>query len=211
MSYEFDADTAVRREADGAYAATLAQRWGVPGGPPNGGYVMALAARAMAEHLDRPHPASLTCHFVAPASPGEATIEVETVRPGGRHATGAASVRQGDREVARLLGTFTDLDRASGPTLVTAGPPDLPPVEQCKASPPSEQTILGRFDYRMPAEDLAWRTGQPKGEGRVRGYLAFHDGRPIDPLALVTIVDAFAPAAFDLGLPPSWVPTIELT
>lgn len=209
--HEFDTDTTVRPQGGGSYTAELTARWGVPGGPPNGGYVMAIAARAMAHAVDRPHPASLTCHFVAQASPGPSVIEVETFRSGGRHASAEARFVQGGTEVARLLGTFADLDRAYGPTILRGGPPELPPIDECKTSPDDPDTILGRFDYRMPAEDLAWRKGEPKGEGRFRSYLSFHDDRPIDPIALVAITDAFAPAVFDLGLPYSWVPTIELT
>lgn len=209
--YEFDTDTAVTPRGDGRYELTFSSRWGIPGGPPNGGFLMAVAARAMGTEVERSDPASLTCHFVAPGQPGPACVEVERVRTGGRHATASAKVLQDGREIARFLGTFTDLSRASGPTLLTGAPPDLPPIDECTSSPADHDTILGRYSFHIPPEDLGWREGNPKGEGTVRAYVGFHDDRPMDPIALVAVVDAFAPAAFDLGLPPNWVPTIELT
>lgn len=207
----FNLDTAVHARGTGRYSATLAGRWSIPDGPSNGGYLMAIAARAMSDHVDRPHPVSLTCHFVNPGHPGAAEVEVETVRPGGRHATAAARLVQDGTEVVRLLGTFADLTGAAGPTIVNGAPPDLPPLDACSASPPSDDEIIGRFDYRLPPEDLGWRHGAPKGEGRMTAYVGFHGGGAVDAFGLVSIVDAFAPVVFDLGLGPGWAPTIELT
>jgi hypothetical protein len=45
----------------------------------------------------------------------------------------------------------------------------------------------------------------------MKGWFAFADGRPSDPLALMLAVDAFPPAVFHLDLPPGWVPTLEMT
>jgi hypothetical protein len=51
----------------------------------------------------------------------------------------------------------------------------------------------------------------PSGQGLVRGWFGFADGRPVDTLALLLAADAFPPAVFNLGLPRGWVPTVELT
>ena len=60
MSSTFDEATAVRRvEATGArFAAEVASGWDI-GGNANGGYLLAIAGRAMSEAIGRP-PLSLT-------------------------------------------------------------------------------------------------------------------------------------------------------
>jgi hypothetical protein len=45
----------------------------------------------------------------------------------------------------------------------------------------------------------------------VRGWFAFADHRPSDPLSLALAADGFPPAVFHLELPSGWVPTVELT
>ena len=57
---------------------------------------------------------------------------------------------------------------------------------------------------------MGWAVGRPSRVGELRGWLALDDGREPDPLFLLTVVDAFPPASFDLGLS-GWVPTIALT
>ena len=72
MVTEFGAATAVSRVAmaDGRaeYAAEIAPGWDIAGNA-NGGYLIALAARAMADAVGRP-PLSITAHYLSPGKPG---------------------------------------------------------------------------------------------------------------------------------------------
>jgi acyl-CoA thioesterase len=198
----------------------------IDGAAPNGGYLLALAARAMREPLPHhPDPVSVTAHFLAPAVAGEVLVEVEVVRTGRRHATVAATVTQDQREVARLLGTFGDLGAADGPTRVDRRPPTLPPIDDCApitdqaeaAARAGEGTvpappILLRCDHRMPAELMGWTRGVPTGRGEIGGYVRWRDGAPMDPLGLLVVADCYPPAVFNAGIGGvGWVPTIELT
>ncbi len=45
----------------------------------------------------------------------------------------------------------------------------------------------------------------------MRGWFRLRDDEPIDTLALLLIVDAFPPTAFNARLPVAWTPTVELT
>ncbi len=221
----FTRDTAVERVADGRYSGRVDPGWAViDGAAPNGGYLMAMAARAMRDPVPaHPDPVTLTAHFLAPPSPGEVTIDVEVLRTGRRHATVAATLRQeGDAKV-RLLGAFGDLSAADGPTRVDRRPPQLPPVEACVdftaenerraadggfAPPP----IVSRFDHRIPAGVLGWTGGAPSGRGEIGGYLRWREGTAMDTLGLLVVADCYPPAVFDSGLGEvGWVPTIELT
>lgn len=223
----FTRDTAVEDLGDGRYRGRIDPGWSVVDDmAPNGGYVMALAARAMRAGLPHPDPVSLTAHFLAPPMVGTVDVEVTRVRSSGRHSTVTASLWQADRQLTHLLGTFADLGRAEGPDHVDLTPPPLPPVEACPAvtGVPAEGAagqeghsfpLQQRFDLRQPAELASWAIGQPTGRGEMAGYLRFADaeeGAVIDTLGLLVVADCLAPAVFNTTLGrTSWVPTIELT
>ena len=137
-SSEFDQDTAVRQSADGKFTAEITDRWNTPGGP-DGGYVLAIAGRALASSLPHPHPFVVNSHFLRRAIPGPAELEVEVVRTGRRHSTGHARVLQDGKEILRALGTFGDLNAGSCRTLDAEPRPDLPPPEECIHAWPDPQ------------------------------------------------------------------------
>lgn len=223
----FVRDTAVERVDDMRFRGSIDPGWAViEGAAANGGYVMALAARAMRTPLPHPDPVSLTAHFLAPPDPGEIHIDVEVVRSGRRHSTVAAKLTQGDREFARLLGAFTDLgaiDDGDTDLRVDRRPPAYPPVDDCldftaaaiergeKGGLPAPP-IVRRFDHRVPHELAGWTEGKPLGRGRVGGYVRWRDGTTMDTLGVLTVADCYPPAVFNSGQSGvGWVPTIELT
>ena len=214
----FASDTAVVRRDVDRFDTECRIGWRVIGGTaPNGGYLMAIGARAMAERAERPDPVTLTAHFLAPPELGPLEVVTEMVREGGRHRTVAARLVQDGRECVRLLGTFGDLARADGPTRVLCEPPPWPPV----ASLPDPKAGLGdfptpeifdRLDHRMPESTTGWTRGRPSGEGVHGGWCRWADGAAMDVFGLLFVADAYPPAVFDLGVAEvAWAPTIELT
>ena len=214
----FADDTAVERIDDDRFRAECRTGWRVIGGrAPNGGYLMAIAARAMALRADRPDPVTLTAHFLSPPEIGPVEVTTEMVREGGRHRTVAARLVQDGVERVRLLGAFGDLDRADGPSRVLREPPPWPDVTTL----PDPVTDLGehdvpeilhRLDHRMPPETLGWTRGAPSGEGAHGGYCRWEDGAAMDAFGLLFVADAYPPAVFDLGVADvAWAPTMELT
>lgn len=223
----FARDTSVAPRGDGRYSATVDPGWSViAGAAPNGGYLMAMGARAMAHAGARPDPLSVTAHYLAPCAPGAVDVVTEVVRSGGRHATVSASMVQDGQIMVRLLGVFTDLGAATGPTAETRPPPPLPPFSECgdamaeRTSDPGASAavaadvppIFQRFEHRMPAGLMGWARGEPTGDGAVGGYLCWADGSPMDAFGLLVVADCYPPAVFNVrGLAVGWAPTIELT
>ncbi len=228
----FAHDTAVRSTGDSRYVGEVTSGWAVmEGGAPNGGYLMAIAARAMGATIaadergpNRVDPVSVTAHFLAPAVEGPVDIDVEVVRAGRRHATLHAAMRQDGRECVRLLGTFADLDATgSDDVRVDRQPPPYPPVAECLdftaaaiaqaedgGYPPPP--ILHRFDHRVPHELAGWAVGRPAGRGEMGGHVRWYDGAEMDPLGVLAVLDCYPPAVFNTGDGSlGWVPTIELT
>ena len=201
----------------GLHTVHVSPDWNI-GPNPNGGYVLQLITKAIAEEAgeDKPDPLTITAHYLRPTSAGrEADIDVSLVRRGKRHAHFEATLVQ-DTERVRVLAAFGNLDDAEGPSMVRGDPPPLPDPEDCpkrepqlasSSMPPS--TFLDRFDTRL-SPTTGWITGVRTGVPEVLGWTRFADGRDADVLDLPLLADAFPPAVFELG-PAGWVPTVELT
>lgn len=212
----FLADTAVESVGDGRFRAEVDAGWAViDGAAPNGGYMLAIVARAMAAAGGMPDPLSVTGHFLAPCAPGPVEVACDVVRAGRRHATVSASLLQDGRVMTQALGVFGDLDAAGGPSLDRRDPSPIPAIDDC-AGPFADRAdvppIAHRIDLRAAPGVMGWATGAPTGDGMVGGWARWADGAPMDTFGLLVLADAFPPAVFNLnGLEVGWAPTIELT
>jgi acyl-coenzyme A thioesterase PaaI-like protein len=218
----FAAGTAVRRvppsEGDAAgalrYAGEIAEGWDIAGNA-NGGYLLALAGRAMAAACDRERPVSLTAHYLSPGRPGPVEVTSTLVKSGRAHATVQATMTAGDAPVLALVGTFTSLPDSGDELLVDAEPPDLPPIDAC---PRSEHDAANGFPppfvskvvQHLHPDDVPFRA-ERSGQALMRGWFSLPDAEPVDPFALLLAADAFPPTVYNTDLPVGWVPTVELT
>lgn len=222
MDYELDQGIAVERRGPGEYAAELGAGW-VVGGGVNGGYVLAVLGHAVSVELapvGHPDPVSLSAYFLSPSRPGPAVVRVRTLRSGRRRTSVAATLVQQEQgvEVERVtvLGLFGALRDDDPEVERQLDAPALPPVEECVPSrfPPDQVAasapLLDRFGTRLDPAYAGWAAGRPSGRGVLQGWFTLADERPLDPVALLLVVDALPPATFDLGRP-GWAPTLELT
>lgn len=193
-----------------SFDAEVHDGWDI-GGNANGGYLLAIAARAMAEVVGRP-PLTITAHYLRPAPAGPCVVEVEVVRSGRRLATVSASLVQDDKAVLRALGTF-GAQQPGGPSHDDERPVDLPSWDECALRPATSELpgLLDRVTLRIHPDDIGYATGEPSGDALIRGWFDLRDGEPIDTFALLLAADSFTPPIFNTGLPVAWVPTIELT
>ncbi|MEU1303574.1 thioesterase family protein [Streptomyces shenzhenensis] len=217
---EFDRDTAVSRREPGVYDIDLRAGWTI-GNAVNGGYLLAVLGRALADALPHSDPFTVSAHYLTASRPGPAVVRTETVRTGRTLSTGQASLYQRDEhgdevERLRVLASYGDLDALPDDVRTTATPPALPPMDQC-FGPQDGPTpvaggsaITGRLMLKLDPATLGWALGAPSGKGEMRSWFGLADGRDADPLSLLLAVDALPPTAFELGLS-GWVPTVELT
>ncbi|MEU3840735.1 thioesterase family protein [Streptomyces sp. NPDC028635] len=217
---EFDRDTAVTRRAPGVYDIDLSAGWTIINAV-NGGYLLAVLGRALADALPHPDPFTVSAHYLTASQPGPAVIRTDVVRAGRTLSTGQASLFQYDdegQEVERIrvLASYGDLAELPDDVRTTAKPPAIPPMEQCfgpQDSPapiPGSSAITDRLMIKLDPATLGWALGQPSGNGEMRAWFGLADGRDADPLSLLLAVDALPPTAFEMGLK-GWVPTVELT
>lgn len=208
----FSSATAVSHLMGDVYQSKIESGWDILGNA-NGGYLMAMAARAMAEVADRPHAVTVTAHYLNPAGPGPVTIDTDLIKRGNRFATVQARLNTPDRPLATIQGTFGTLEPSSASKRFEHGPPDLPSPENCIPFQPTEAfapPFYEKVDVRLHPDDVPFLSDSPP-EPRIRGWFRLRDGEPIDTLALLVAVDGFPPAVFNADHPPAWTPTIELT
>ncbi|MGW2123541.1 thioesterase family protein [Streptomyces sp. NPDC001758] len=217
---EFDRDTALTPRAPGVYDIDLSAGWTIINAV-NGGYLLAVLGRALADALPHSDPFTISAHYLTASQPGPAVVRTETVRTGRTLSTGQASLFQRDEEGReteriRVLASYGDLDSLPDDVRTTAEPPAIPPMERClgpddgPAPVDGSSAIADRVMLKLDPSTLGWALGQPSGKGEMRAWFGLADGRDPDPFALLLAVDALPPTAFELGLS-GWVPTVELT
>ncbi|MFI9614101.1 thioesterase family protein [Streptomyces sp. NPDC052023] len=217
---EFDRDTAVTRRSEGVYDIDLSAGWTIISAV-NGGYLLAVLGRALADALPHPDPFTISAHYLTASQPGPAVVRTGVVRTGRTLSTGQASLFQYDdqgREVERIrvLASYGDLGTLPDDVRTTARPPAMPPIEQCfgpedgPAPVDGSSAITERLMLKLDPSTLGWALGAPSGRGEMRAWFGLKDGRDADPLSLLLAVDALPPTAFELGIS-GWVPTVELT
>ncbi|MCC5951575.1 MAG: thioesterase family protein [Acidimicrobiia bacterium] len=209
----FRTATAVTETRPGTFEAEIHPGWDIAGNA-NGGYLTAMAARAMASVVDRPDPVSVTTHYLAPGRPGPVTVDAAAVRQGRTFATASAALHHDGRQILSLLGTFADLDAVDGPQQVDGGPPALPDPDECLpvvATDTFPPPFMGRVELRLHPDDAGFSRGTPSGVARMRGWFRFPDDEPVDTIGLLVASDAFPPTVFNAALPVAWTPTLELT
>src|SRR5438270_13800192 len=124
MVHAFDEDTALEPvpgadPADPAsgqrFTAGMSHRWDTVG-PPNGGFLLALAARALARTVPFPDPVTLTGHFLRPSRHPPVELHVDSIRTGSTHATATGRPLPARKAVHRPPATLSELVPVSGPT-----------------------------------------------------------------------------------------------
>jgi hypothetical protein len=192
------------------------------GPKPNGGYLLAVAARAAGEALDQAgsshrDPLAATAHYLWAPDPGPADVVVEVLRTGRSASQVRTTLTQDGQRCLDATFTIGLLPHDEDPALWSARPPvELPPIERCVRLPASREgapfvvSVLDRAHLHVDPACLGFTSGSPSGAGELRGWLSFGDGRPADPLGLLFFLDCFPPATFDIGRS-GWVPTLSLS
>jgi acyl-CoA thioesterase len=207
--------SAVASAGDGTWKAEVQPDWDIFG-VANGGYLMAIAARAMSEAASGRLPVSLTAHFTRPISAGAVVVSVDPVKEGRMFSTMRATVTASSDSIA-LLGSFAEPAPGDADDLYVAGaPPEIPAPGECLRAVPSTDgplppPLMAQFEERIHPDDAGPLQGRPSGNARMRGWFRLHDGEPLDVFTLLLAADSFPPAVFNADLPLAWTPTLEMT
>ena len=218
-SDRFDAATAVARIADGRYAATFDESYAVLGNP-NGGYLLAVMARAATAHLEamgthHPYCLAASAEFARAATTGPAEVELAVHRAGTRISHVRATVVQSGKVAVEAELACGRLPEVPAVHYEQGCPVTLPPVEACERRPAEgldgvNVAIMDRVDLRLDPAVTGFVRGELADVAEVRGWLRLADGRRMDPFAMLFALDVLPPATFPIGSS-GWVPTVQLS
>ena len=221
--FAFDRATAVARRPgpDAVHDVAVDPGWTI-GDKPNGGYLLAMLARAGLESVaavegpEHPHPLAATATYVSAPSLAPGEVHSEVLRRG----RGMSQVRtvlvQGG--ATKVEATFT-CGRLDPDERTWWGEVAVPPMPAPDGGRRSAGVAPGGI--RLPIRDhvdvwfdpatAGFVSDDRAGVGELRGWFRFVDDRPSDPLSLLLAVDALPPATFDVPGTTGWVPTLSLT
>ena len=210
----FSEVSAVLPSGSGGFTAEVDAQWTIAG-KPNGGYLLAMLARAATEVAPFPDVLAASAHYLRSPDPGPVTVEVEVLRTGRTTAQLRASLSQDARSCVAALLTLGRLDPDAKP-FWQEGLPAAPslPREQCVRVLPGHAAfpvaIMRQVELRLEPDSLGYAEGSPSGRGELRGWLALPGDEPFDSRSLLYALDSFPPATLDV-VASGWVPTLEFT
>lgn len=206
------------------YTLTLPRHWDFL--YPSGGVVTAAALRA-AEHAigDPTFRLTSTCTiFCDPIQAGDVEIDVEILRAGSAAVQVRVHLRFPDTAGAQILATFAR--ERSGPDIIGATMPDVPPPADCVdmlvddgKNPHLKASFFANVDVRLARGTRFWTPEFVAGPARYARWFRYR--RPqrdaagrFDRLALLPIADTM-PAALTNAVGPGpyrfFAPSLDLT
>jgi acyl-CoA thioesterase len=203
---------------ESTFEARIDPQWTVAGRP-NGGYLLAVLARAAGLALDdvgHGHPLASSAHFLASADVGPAQVTIERLRVGRSVSQVRARLVQGGVHCMEALLTMGRLAPDAGARWTREPPAVLPDPAGCvhvPADPPGLDIhidMLDAIELRLDPAGLGYLRGSPDRSGELRGWVRFVDDMPPDAVSLLYVADALPPATLTID-PSGWVPTLELT
>ncbi len=211
----FSVVSGVVSDGSGGFTAQVDPSWTIVG-KPNGGYLLAMLARAAVSVGAHPHVIAASAHYLHPPEPGPVVITAELLRAGRTASQVRARMSQDGQACVEAVVTTGELDAAATPYwdrgLPAAGRADVEECVRLRPATPdgSPVAILDQIEVCLEPGSTGFTTGTPGGSGELRGWLALPGEEPFDPVSLVFAVDAYPPATFEIEFS-GWVPTLELT
>lgn len=186
---DFTDDVSLRALDDGAYEATLTDRWWIVTGP-NGGLLGALLLRAVLAHVGprRPElvPRIVTVQFLSGPREGPVQLRVEVDKDGRRVSFASVAMTQDGTVLCQAKVTLVaELD--AGSDLDDHVMPRVPRPEDCPVLDPAVTFGNARRRWHRREVDL----GEP---GVVAAWLRLDPPVPIDAAALVLMCDNLPPS-----------------
>jgi hypothetical protein len=207
---EFARATAVEQVGEQCWQGQVVPGWRI-GEVPNGGYILAIAGRALSQALAHPDPLSVHIVYTAPTQLGPIDCEVLPLRRGGSTSHGALAMRQEGELKAYVTACYTHLDRLQGESWSSVSRPQIAPLAQVPALGVHGIELRTRVNQHYARGAGVFRREQPDRSGVFEGWLTLEDGSEPGLLGLLLFADSMAPPVFTVFGPLQWVPTLELS
>lgn len=207
----FDRDTTLRETAPSVYAGAISENWLINNNP-NGGYLMAILARAMRDNSEKTSTPIITANYISRCRPGDVTVRVEEISVSKQFSRYEARLFQEGAEKIRAFGTFADENIDCAINRNESSAPQLAERKACIGMPPIPGfTVFDNIELLLDPPCAGWLQGKLIDTSENRGWFRFRETRPHDLLSVLQICDSMPPAAFVSQGVTAWVPTIELS
>ena len=215
MRYSFAEVSALTESEPGRFTGTVNEEWTI-GGKPNGGYLLAMLARAAIKVSGHQHVIAASAHYLRSPDPGPVLVDAEPLRQGRSTSQARARMTQDGQTCVEAFVTTSEIGTEDPPYWDRGLPAaDVAPLENCMLLPPGPPggirvAIMEQVEVRLDPAYTGFTVGQPTGRGELRGWLSLPLDESFDSLSLLFALDSFPPATFDIEYA-GWVPTLELT
>jgi acyl-CoA thioesterase len=207
----FDQDIGLRPGESLSFTGQITNNWSI-NGIPDGGYLMALLAKAMMQHSEMNATPIITANFLSRCEPGDAKILIEKMVASRQFNRFQGSLRQKGKEKIRAFGTFSDENKDCLLESYEASSPEMTELEKCLSVPKMPNyTLFSQLDVRLDPVCTGWLSGKLSDKSESKGYIKFKNHRPFDVPSILLIADSFPPAVLTSQGMAAWVPTIELS
>jgi acyl-CoA thioesterase len=157
------------------------------------GLLAAIAIRGLQSSVQGKPLRSFVMDCLAPATPGELSIEVELLCTSKSLAHARATLSQGDHACAVLMGTFGATQSSAMSLPGPAAQPSVLPPEQLVQLPYIEGAMpvfTQHFDYRWTSTHGLF-SGAENGE--ITGFVRALDADRVDVAVIAALIDSFPP------------------
>ena len=173
----------------------------------HGGYVTALAVRAVEARLTGQVVRTVCTSFLRPVAVGPATMTIETLRAGRNLSTFVVSLSQDNKPTTSTR--LTTAAVAAGAEWDHAEPLPVPPVTDCIVVPGPPG--IRHLDHGNGVLDPAHLPLTRSDLAILQGHIRPSEARPIDAAWLVMVLDFFPPAAWTRVDPPTGGVSVDYT
>jgi|TARA_R110002072_G_scaffold106585_6_gene232691 acyl-CoA thioesterase len=207
---QFAEETAIECIGDNIFRGELHAQWRI-GAVPNGGYVLAIAGRALRAVLPHKDPLSVNAFYLAPTVVGPIECRVEILRSGRSTSFAEVGMYQEGELKIKVTAAFTDLDRLTGENWSAAERVHQISWDECEPSPDQGLEFRERVELRLVSGKEVFSERKTNGSGEFCGWVQLRDGSAPDVMSLLMFADSFPPPIFTVYGLVGWVPTVELT
>ncbi len=204
----FEQATALEKLGENRYAGEIHRGWRV-GEAANGGYALAIVARALSDTLDHADPMTVHALYLAPAVLGPLEVEVEVLRASKSMSHAVGRLMQEGHCKLQVTAVYTDFTAQKGESFQLRERFPVSPLEEC------EYLVARGVEFReqvdIHVEPGGGFSRETTGvDACLRGWMQFADGADFDLLGSLMAADACPPPVMRyVGLVP-WIPTVDL-
>jgi acyl-CoA thioesterase len=209
--HQFDQDTLLTPDGPFSFSGHITENWSI-NEIPDGGYLMAIMAKAMMHHSEMKSTPIITANYLSRCAPGDARVSIERMSTSRQFDRFQASLQQKGEEKIRAFGTFASENNECILESYEGTGPQIAKLEKCLSVPEApDYTLFSQLDIRLDPVCTGWISGNFSDTSESKGWIKFKRDRPFDELSILLVADSFPPPILSSQGMVAWVPTLEFS